>query len=74
VVSSIIQDREEEGEEHLLLCGIHEGTSGPSGVLREVPLPDVGIVVLELVEEFVCSWEASVWLADAGDAVDDELL
>jgi hypothetical protein len=43
-------------------------------MLREVPLADVSIVALELVEEFVCSWEASIWFADAGNAIDDELL
>jgi hypothetical protein len=43
-------------------------------VLWEVPLSDVGVVALELLEEFVRRRESSVWLADAWDAVDYELL
>jgi hypothetical protein len=42
-------------------------------VLGEVPLPDVGVVVLELWEELFHGWETAVLFADAGDAVDDEL-
>jgi hypothetical protein len=34
----------------------------------------MGIVALELFEEFVRGWESTVWFADTGDAVDDELL
>jgi hypothetical protein len=34
----------------------------------------MGVVALELIEEFVRSWELTVWFADVRDAVDDELL
>jgi hypothetical protein len=43
-------------------------------VLGEVPLMDVSVVALELVEEFVRRWEAAVGFTDARDSVDDELL
>jgi hypothetical protein len=74
LVSRVRQDRKEECEGCLLLCGVHEGASGPSRVLGEVPLTDVGVVALELVEEFVSCREPSVWFADTWDSVDYELL
>jgi len=74
MVSGVIRDRKEKGEGRLLLRGIHEGPSGPSGVLGEVPLTDMGIVSLELVKEFICRWEAAVGFADAQDPIYYKLL
>ena len=34
----------------------------------------MGVVALKLVEEFVGSWELTVWFADVGNAVDNEFL
>ena len=42
-------------------------------MLGEVPLSDVGVVPLELFEEFIRGWEAAVGFTDAWDSVDDEL-
>jgi hypothetical protein len=35
---------------------------------------DVGIVTLELGEEFIGGRESAIWLADAWDSVDDEFV
>ena len=73
-VSTIWRDGEEKSEGCFLLCCVHKGPSRPSGVLGEVPLSDMGVVSLELVEEFVGRWEAAVGFADAWDSIYDEFL
>ena len=36
-------------------------------------MPNVGVVALELCEEFVGIRESAIWFAEARDSVDDEL-
>jgi hypothetical protein len=43
-------------------------------MLGEVPLSDVGVVLLEFFEEFICSWEAAIGFGDAQDSIDYELM
>ena len=73
MVSGIVWDREKKHEGGLLLGGVLECPLCPCWVLREIPLSDVGIVMLRLFEEFGRGGKASVWFADAWDSIDNEL-
>jgi hypothetical protein len=42
-------------------------------MLGEVPLSDVGVVLLELFEEFGHGWEAAIGFTDTWDSIDNKL-